>query len=106
MPVAEEGVRVGDAFVRAARDSQHRLASPDVREREGQAVHHDPVAALDEALGLLGIAIGVGPPRQPPAVVAPLGRAQSRIRVHVVGAHLLAAPERLEHRAPGNSSGR
>ena len=75
MAIAEEGVGVGDPLVRPARNAEHRFAAPDVREREGQPVDDDPVAALDEGPGLVLVALGVGPSGQPPAVFAPLGRA-------------------------------
>ena len=105
MAIAKESVGVGDPLVRSARNAEHRLATPDVREREGQPVDDDPVAALDEGPGLVLVALGVGPSGQPPAVFAPLGRTKRGVGVDVVGAHLLPAPERLEDRPSGKLVG-
>ena len=99
--VAEERVGVGDALVGLALDPQHRLAAPDVLEREEQPVDLEPVARVDERLRVGGVALRVGTAGQPPAVVAPLGRPQRRVREDVLGRDLLVAPERLEDRAPG-----
>src|SRR5262249_59770205 len=46
--VAEERVAVGHAIVRATRDPEHRLAAPDVLEREGEPLELDHVTAFDE----------------------------------------------------------
>src|SRR5438105_1452402 len=63
MTVAKERVRVRDALVRAARDAEHGIAAPDVRQRKGQPVDGDAVAGNDETLSLLGVALGIGAPR-------------------------------------------
>src|SRR5439155_26762940 len=67
-----------------------------VLEREGEAVDLDPVAALDEPLRLLPVPLGVRPAREPPAVLAPLGRPQGGVREDVLRAQLLPPAERLE----------
>ena len=98
MAVAEERVRVGDALVRAARDAEHRLAAPDVLEPELEPVHRDQVAGSYKAFGFGGVADRVRAAGEPPAVVAPLGGTQRRVREHVLVGDLLAATERLEDR--------
>ena len=105
VPRAEEGVRVRYALVGAAADPQHRLAAPDVRQREGQPVDLDAVAALDQPLRLLGVPLCIGPAGQPPAVVAPLRGPERRVREDVLRAHPLPPPERLEDRSAGELVG-
>ena len=101
VPVAEEGVGVGHAVVRAAGDPEHGLAAPDVRERECETVDLDPVEARDDLLRLLGVPFRVRTADEPPAVLSALGGPQRRVREDVVRAHGLAAAERLEDGAPG-----
>ena len=96
VPGPEERIRVGDPLVGAAGDPQHRFAPPDVRQRKGQPVELDPVAAGDELLGQLGVTLRVGPADEPPAVIAPLRRPQRRVGEDVLRAHVLSAPKRLE----------
>ena len=97
MARAKKRIRVGHAFVCTARYPKHGLAAPDVLQRERHPVELDPVTPLDESLRLFGILFGIRPARQPPAVVAALGGTQSGVREDVLGAHLLAAAERLEN---------
>ena len=100
IPRTEERVGVCHAVVRTARDPQNGLAAPDVREREMQTVDGDVIAARDERFGFRGVALRIGTTRQPPAVLAPLSRAQRRVGEDVLGAHVLAATERLEDGPP------
>src|SRR5439155_26051513 len=101
MAITKERVAVGHALVRASGETKDCLTSPDVREREGQAVDRDPVADLDESLGFIRVAVGIGPPGEPPAVLAALGWPQRRVRKDVIRAHLLSTSESLEDRTPG-----
>ena len=105
MTVAEEGVAVGHALVRASGDAQNRLAPPDVGEREGQAVDRDPVAQLDEPLRFLRIPVGIRSPGEPPTVVTALGRPERGVRKDVLGTHFLSATESLEDGAAGKLVG-
>src|SRR5439155_24673798 len=57
MAVAEERVRVRHALVRSSCDPEHRFPAPNVLEREREPVDLDPVAALDQPDGLLGVAL-------------------------------------------------
>ena len=91
MPVAEECVAVGDAFVRAACDPENRFTSPDMLQREGQPVDRDSVARRNEPLRLLGVPVGIGPPGEPPTVVTTLGRPERRISKNMLCTHLLNA---------------
>ena len=101
VPVAEERVRIGHPFVRAAGDPQHRLPAPNVCEREGQAVDLDHGTALDQTLRVLRVPLGIGAACEPPAVLSPLGRPQSGVGEHVLRAHVLPSTERLEDRPAG-----
>jgi len=74
-------------------------------QRELEAVDLDPVAAIDELLRLCRVAFGIRAAGQPERAVAPLGRAQGRIRVDVAARDLEPASVRLEDRAAGKLVG-
>ena len=106
MPVAEERVAVGDALIRAAGDAQNRLAAPDVLQREGQAVDRDAVAARDEPLRLLGVAVRIGASRSATSrrrAARPAAAPRRRRRARRSRPARARAPRR--RRGPGNSSG-
>jgi hypothetical protein len=67
-------------------------------ERERQAVDRDPVAALDESRGLLGVFFRIGSAGQPPAVLASFRRPERGVGEDFLLVHLLAAAEGLEDR--------
>ena len=80
---------------------EHRLAAPHVGEREREPVDLDPVAARDQPLDLLRVALRIRAPGQPPAVLAALGGPKGGIGEDVLVADLLAPAERLEDRPSG-----
>ena len=105
MPIAEERVAVADALVGLALDPQHCLAAPDVVEHEEHPVDLETVTRIDQRLCVGRVTLRIRTAGEPPAVVAPLGRAQRRVREDVLVRDALAAAERLEDRAPGKLVG-
>ena len=100
--VLEERVRVGHAVVGVREDAEDRLAAPDVRELEAEAVDLELGAGRDELGGVvLVLAALAGAARQPEPVGAPLGRPQRRECEDVLGVDLLPVADRLEHGAAG-----
>ena len=74
MAVAEQRVRVGHTIVGAAGNAQNGLAAPDVLERELEPIDLDPVTAIDQLSGLIGITLGIGTTGEPPSFPTPLRR--------------------------------